>query len=271
MKPLLALICAVCCARSSSAAEPEIKFSLDGPKVQRSGERTPGPDAPSAVSLRIDHDRSTLTWTDDALKQQVFRLDVIANHPGPAPCSENLSWLVARSKDDFWILWVYVNEVGHSCYINYYHFAENRVRMDLFLGSYVYRPPSSFPAAPFDIDVPLEKVPAWKGRAFKHKDFGPLGGVFPKLRYLEGSAWKERNEKLLVKPLVDLEVEGNNGWSSQPWTEVHCLARSEDGARLYYVVTYSAVNHGWVVDLKDGRVLKTHFGEAVKVEPKEPK
>ncbi len=93
----------------------------------------------------------------------------------------------------------------------------------------------------------------------------------PKLRYLEGSAWKERNEKLLVKPLVDLEVEGNNGWSSDPWTEVHCLARSEDGARLYYVVTYTAVNHGWVVDLKDGRVLKTHFGEAVKVEPKEPK
>ena len=29
--------------------------------------------------------------------------------------------------------------------------------------------------------------------------------------------------------VVDLEVEGNNGWSSDPWTEVHCLARSEDG------------------------------------------
>ena len=96
-------------------------------------------------------------------------------------------------------------------------------------------------------------------------------GAFEKLRVLEGADWKDREGALLVKPLIDLDVRANNGWETEPWTEVHCLARSEDGTRLYYVVTYTAVNHGWVVDLKDGRVLKTHFGEAVKLEPKEPK
>ncbi|MCE9584827.1 MAG: hypothetical protein K8T20_20240 [Planctomycetes bacterium] len=271
MRPLLCLSFALLAARGVVAGETEISFALDGPAVVLAEGHAPVEKVPPGIALKLDRETSTLTWTDASLKVRTYQLDVLACHPGPRPWSDNLAWLVARSKDDFWILWAYVNETGTRCWINYYHFAENRVRMSLFFGKYTFRPPETFTNAPFDIDIGLDKVPKWAGRKFRHKDFGPDGGKFPKLKYRDGAEWKERDDELAVKPLVDLEVPGNNGWASEPWTEVHCLARSVDGTRLYYVVTYTAVDHGWVVDLRDGRVLYTQFGEAVKVEPKEPK
>ncbi len=277
MRPLLSLLAAALLAAPVLAADPEIAFKLDGPAVKPGVDENgksllpDNEEAPPEVAIRLDKENATLVWTDSTLKKRTYQLDVLANHPGPRPWSDNLAWLVARSKNDFWILWAYVNETGPRCWINYYHFAENRIRMDLFRGSYTYRPPATFTNAPFDMDIPFEKVPAWKGRSFRHRDFGPEGGKFKKLRTLEGAEWKDREGELQVKPLIDLDVRANNGWDSQPWTEVHCLARSTDATRLYYVVTYTAVKHGWVVDLREGRVLKTHFGEAVKVEPKEPK
>ncbi|MEK7466132.1 MAG: hypothetical protein AAB074_01850 [Planctomycetota bacterium] len=274
MKPFFTLLLL---AAPLLAADPEVTLSLDSRQVKPalSEDGKPlipeGSKLPSELSIRLDKDNASLVWTDASMKKRTYQLDLLENHPGPRPWSDNLAWLVARSKDDFWILWAYVNESGTTCWINYYHFAENRIRMELFRGKYTYRPPTTFTNAPFEVDIPLERAPAWKGRKFKHKDFGPEGGKFEKLQIREGAKWKEREGALLVKPLIDLDVQANNGWDTQPWTEVHCLARSEDGTRLYYVVTYTAVDHGWVVDLKDGRVLKTHFGEAVKVEPKEPK
>ena len=226
------------------------------------------PKPPSDLALKIDAEGSVLTWTGPGDRKNSFELDILADHSGPRLDMTHLSWMVARSKDDFWILWAYFNDAGRFAWINYYHFADNCTWMSLFTGSYTYRPPAKFTNAPFDIDIPLEKCPKYAGKAFKHPDFGPEGGKFAKLRWLDGQEWKDREEELTVRPLVDLDVPGNNGWADDPWTEVHCLARSADGTRLYYVVTYTAVNHGWVVDLRDGRVLKTHFGEKVTLENK---
>lgn len=277
MRPLLAAATALALAIPLRAADPEITFKLDGPAVTPGvGEDgksllPEGEKAPPEIALRLDRENATLVWTDASLTRRTFQLDVLANHPGPRPWSDNLAWMVARTRTDFWILWAYVNETGPACWINSYHFAENRVRMNLFRGRYVFRPPATFTNSPFDMDIPLEKAPAYKGKKFTHRDFGPDGGRFRTLTWLEGNEWKVREEELQVKPLIDLDVHPNNGWATQAWTEVHALARGSEGSRLYYVVTYTAVNHGWVVDLREGLVLKTHFGEAVKVEPKEPK
>lgn len=268
MRPLLAILLAAA-ALPARAADPEIAISLDSAAVEPK-ERPKGEEPlPPAVSLRIDKENATLVWTDTGLKKHTYQLDAIENHPGPRPWSENLAWLVARGKDDFWVFWLYVNETGTGCWSNYYHFAENRIRMERLRGTYVWRPPEKFSSSPFDIDIPLDRVPKYAGRPFKHKDFGPEGGKFTKLRYLEGTDDRVREEELQVKPLFDLDVRANNGWEPNPWSEVHALARNAEGTRLYYVVTYTAVDHGWVVDLREGRVLYTKFGEAVKVEPRE--
>jgi hypothetical protein len=265
------LISCLLCSLPCLAADPEVVFDLKSPPVVLPEDHPDRGKAPPLASIKLDAENASFTWTDEKLRKRAYQLDLIANHSGPRPWSEHLAWLVARAKDDFWILWVYVNEQGTGCWINSYHFAENRIRMSLFRGKYVYRPPETFATSPFEIDVPLDRAPAYKGKKFKHPDFGPEGGRFRKLRYLDGAEWRDREEELAVRPLIDLDVPGNNGWANHPWTEVHGLARSPDGTRLYYVVTYTAVNHGWVVDLKDGRVLKTHFGEPVKLEPGDPK
>jgi hypothetical protein len=225
------------------------------------------------MAIVVNAEEASLTWTpepteDGKVVSRKYSLDVMASHPGPKGWSTHLAWMVARSRGDFWILWAYVNDAGESCWINYYHFAENKIRMSLFRGRYVFRPPEKFVNAPAEIDIPEDALPAYGGKSFRHKDFGPRGGKFPLLRYLDGAEWKERAEELVVRPLIDLEVPARNGWATEAWTEVHALAWNADGTRLYYVVTYTAVNHGWAVDLKDGRVLKTHFGEKVVMEPK---
>lgn len=251
------------------AAEPEISFDLRGPAVVPKvvpEDWKPGTERPPAVALRLDKEHASLTWTDPDLKAHEYTLDVLANHPGPRPWSQHLAWIVARSKDDFWILWAYFNETGTRCWINYYHFAENVARMSLFQGQYLYRPPDTFTNSPSDIQIPAARVPEYKGPGFRHRDFSPAGGKFRKLKWLDGAVWKDRDEELTVKPLIHLNVPGRNGWASEGWTEIHALAWNADATKLYYVVTYTAVDHGWAVDLTDGTVIKTHFGEKVVLE-----
>jgi len=265
--PLLAAFALA--ATLATAETPEITFDLE--PVAKS---LPGRiDLPPDMDIVLNGEEATLTWTPEASGDERpaprrYTLDVLASHPGPKGWSTHLAWMVARSRNDFWILWAYVNDAGSSCWINYYHFAENRIRMSLFRGRYIFRPPETFGNAPVEIDIAQDRLPAYAGKPFRHRDFGPAGGKFPVLRYLDGAEWKERKEELTVRPLIDVEVPAQNGWATDAWTEVHGLAWNQDATRLYYVVTYSAVNHGWVVDLRDGRVLKTHFGEKVVMEPK---
>lgn len=326
----------LCALALSAGAEPEITLDLQGEYELKRG------DGFQKIDLKLDREHASLTWTRADGRKTEYALDVLANHPGPAGRSTHLAWLVARSRDDFWILWTYLNASStRGCWINFYHFSENTAPMRWFNGSYVYRPPAEFTTAPFEIDIPLERAGAYKGPAFRHRDFGPTGGTFSRLRWIERGAaidvklpsdgsgeivrWmvkegesvkkgqallearvgdatatvaspadgrairlhttavrvasgasvavleptgvaKDLEEKLSLKPLIHLEVPPANGWDVNGWTEIHLLARSDDGTRLFYVVTYTAVDHGWAVDLKDGRVLKTLFGKPVELE-----
>jgi hypothetical protein len=228
-----------------------------------------GGDAPKThhtVRLFMDSSSGNLTWTPaDGLARE-YSLAWVANHPGPVPQSSHLAWFLARSKDDFWILWAYLNDAGKSCWINFYHFAENTIPMTTFTGEYRYRPPAANSGSPGAVDASLDRVPAWKGPRFRLKEVNPEGGTWAKLRVLEKREWKDREGELFLKPLVHLDVPAKNGFDRDPWAEVHFLARSRDGARQFYVVTYTSVDHGWAVDLREGRLLKAHFGSPVEIE-----
>lgn len=242
----------------------------------------------NSAPYHFEWNGTTGTFTREALasdserKQALFYLHT---DPGPKGYSKYLAWFLARDANGFSLIWAYLNASGREFYCWLYRFPDNQLISLRFVGSYIFTPlPEPVTAAPVaNLDTSFR--PRYSGPDFSFGDWNSRRGSLQKLdlqptkseTFADSSvvtgpvsavapetppAPVRTLTNLLVTPLHEIQVANGNGWRTQGWRELHALA-VDANRDPYYLILYSNVSKGYVVDLKRAQTYVTNFGRPV--------
>ncbi|MCW3100843.1 MAG: putative glycosyl hydrolase [Chthonomonadaceae bacterium] len=240
--------------------------------------------AANSAPYRIEWSGSGGYFVQNAYAQEPARriqLDYLHTQAGPSGYSKHLAWFIARDRDSFNILWLYLDAAGtdFGCWL--YQYPSNRLTFQRFAGQYRFTPPTSPPAPVLFDGMLLNRPPRYTGPDFTFRDWtreigtlnrldlfvpppiGPVVGTA--LAAPVGTPPKAPDRTLSalrVTPLHQIRVGEANGWRNGGWQELHCLAfdTSDDP---YYLILYSNEATGFVVDIKHAQTYTANFGAKV--------
>ena len=245
-----------------------------------------------SAPYHLDWNGTTGLLTRRALgNQPELRLPLTYLHsePGPKGYSKHLAWFLARDKDHFSIVWCYLNDGGREFYCWLYQFPTNQLTTLRFVGDYRFAPLPE-PVAPAAIaELNTQVIPSYTGPDFKFRDWTRRSGKLDALQLTPATqsfaaSLTESNmgeptqstihnpqstiensrslSALRVYPLHEIQVAKGNGWRAGGWRELHALA-FDSANDPYYLIQYSNVTKGYVVDLKRAQTYVTDFGARV--------
>ena len=243
-----------------------------------------------SAPYHLDWNGSSGTLTRRALAgQPEIRLPLTYLHsePGPKGYSKYLAWFLARDKDHFSLVWCYFNDAGREFYCWLYQFPTNQLTTLRFTGDYRFVPQPE-PLAPVALpELNTRALPSYTGPDFKYRDWTRRMGQLASLdlqpvRASYAAALTDEGTEnraqgtgqsaignsaktlsgLRVYPLHEIQVAKGNGWRAGGWRELHALAM-DSANDPYYLILYSNVTKGYVVDLKRGQTYAADFGAKV--------
>ena len=226
--------------------------------------------------------------------EQRLPLQYLHTEPGPKGYAKYLTWFLARDADRFSIVWCYLNDSGHEFFCWLYQYPTNQLTTLRFVGDYRFVP-SPEPVAPAPIGkINTSVTPLYNGPDFTYRNWTRRSGMLDSLQLTpartdafaappdaeegnsaSGGAGQAGSRaaatkdaptatlsSLRVAPLHEIHVAKGNGWRPGGWRELHALAH--DGANNpYYLIMYSNVTKGYVIDLKTAQTYVTDFGQRV--------
>lgn len=192
--------------------------------------------------------------------------------PGPKGYARYLAWFLARDKNDFALLWCYLNDSGREFWCWLYQFSSNQLTTVRFKGDYRFTPlPEPRQASVYE-DFALTVVPSYTGPDFTFRDWTRREGRLDRLEVrpagsdAAGAAVATTLTGLRVQPLHDLSVPAGNGWREVGWRELHALAYDRTD-NPFYLILYSNSTRGFVLDLKRALTYVADFGAMVRFGP----
>ncbi len=200
-------------------------------------------------------------------KEKRLPLTFIHTDPGPKGFSKHLAWFLAREKDEFAILWCYLNDTGRDFWCWLYRFPSNQLTTIRFTGEYRFIPPNEPVAAKPFPELAIRLAPNYQGPDFSYKGWTRRAGslenlvITPTIK-VPATAQPITIPKLNVVPLHDVRVQAKNGWREGGWGELHTLAYDRDGAP-YYLILYDNSTRGFVLNLKQAQLYTADFEEKV--------
>lgn len=110
-----------------------------------------------------------------------IQMDYLHTQTGPAGYSKHLAWFIARDRDAFNILWLYLDDAGidFGCWL--YQYPSNRLTYQRFKGSYRFTPPASTPAPVLFDGISLNRPPRYTGPDFTFRDWTRELGTLARL------------------------------------------------------------------------------------------
>src|SRR5579871_54224 len=225
---------------------------------------------------RIDWNGTSGTFTRKAIgndPETKLPLAYLQTDPGPNGYAKHLAWFLARDKEQFVLLWCYLDDSGRNFWCCLYFYPTNALLTVPFVGDYQYGPPPAGDRPTFPSPFLTQPPPAYTGGDFIYKDWSRKGGKIDSLTLGNALANGQtltpdpgKGTKpltgLRVSPLHEIQVGQGNGWRPGGWQELHALAY--DAANdPYYLILYSNTNIGYVVDLKHAQPYSADFGERV--------
>ena len=208
------------------------------------------------------------------------QLDYLHTQVGPTGYSKHLAWFIARDRDLFNILWLYLDDAGKEFGCWLYQYPSNHLTFQRFTGNYRFTPPTSPPAPVLFDGMLLTHPPRYTGPDFVFRDWSrdqgtldhldlfaapPVSPVVGSAPVAAGAAAKAPDRTLTVLrvvPLHQVRVGEANGWRNGGWQELHCLA-FDTSDYPYYLILYSNETTGFVVDIKHAQTYTTDFGAKV--------
>lgn len=206
--------------------------------------------------------------------------------PGPKGYAQHLAWFLARNGDSFSILWCYVNDSGHDFFAYLYRYPMNQMTILRLTGDYRFTPPKEPVPENIDRFLTTQQTPHYMGPDFIFRDWTRRRGSLAKLDLHAtlpeiaqntaqtssqagtpaASPASDQTVKTLtdlrVYPLHQVRVGTANGWRTTGWRELHTLAYDGNNDP-YYLIQYSNVSSGYVVDLRRAQTYHTDFGASV--------
>ncbi|CEK19318.1 Protein of unknown function (DUF4038) [Chthonomonas calidirosea] len=212
-------------------------------------------------------------------KRTVYLLTLLRIDSGPVGYAHYLVWFLARSPQSFAILWCYLNDTGNDFYCWLYRYPGTQLNGVHFRGDYSIPPQVPIPTPLSMPTLQLPAPPIYTGPSFTYRNWTTQGGTIPRLPLWTAdhssfaqpvAQTDQKPERVLtdlqVTPLHQVNVTPNNGWRSDGWGELHALAY-DSAKNPYYLILYSNTAHGYVIDLKEGRIYVADFGTPVVFAP----
>ena len=227
--------------------------------------------------------------------EQRLPLQYLHTEPGPKGYAKYLTWFLARDAGHFSIVWCYLNDSGHEFFCWLYQFPTNQLTTLRFVGDYRFVP-SPEPTAPAPlVKLTTSAMPLYNGPDFTYRNWTRRNGTLDSLQLTptrtdtfaappdadegnsaSGGAGQTGNvpstaapdaptatlSNLRVAPLHEIHVAKGNGWRPGGWRELHALAY-DGGGDPYYLIMYSNVTKGYVVNLKTAQTFVADFGQRV--------
>ena len=241
-----------------------------------------------SAPYRLEWNGATGTLVRSAfgtLPEQRLPLQYLHTEPGPKGYAKYLTWFLARDNGHFSIVWCYLNDSGSEFQCWLYQYPTNQLTTLRFVGDYRFVP-SPEPVAPAQLSkLDTLATPLYNGPDFTYRNWTRRNGTLDSLPLSPAhvdtfaeppnaedqgnanppaapSATVRTLSNLRVAPLHELHVAKGNGWRAGGWRELHALAY--DGANdPYYLIMYSNVTKGYVIDLKTAQTFVTDFGQRV--------
>ena len=244
-----------------------------------------------SATWHLDWNGTSGTLTRRALGSQAeLSLPLLYAHtePGPKGYAKYLTWFLARDNDHFTLAWCYLNETGKEFYTWLYQFPSNQLTAQRFTGDYRFMPLRE-PVAPVEqTGLNYTSAPSYSGPDFTFRDWTRRAGTLDQLTLAPtrvvsfaapldglttpgavaanmtptGTAQTRTLSGLRVSPLHEIHVARGNGWRAGGWRELHALAY-DSANDPYYLIMYSNVTKGYVVDLKRAQTYVADFGQRV--------
>jgi len=155
-------------------------------------------------------------------------------------------WFLGRRPESFCLLFISVNDIGDSFFVEYYNYSENRYRGDRFSGQYDIRGIKPAPT-PMPGYFPKAPVPPFKGQPFE------ISSPYAKVTH-NGGKVLTKELQLQVYPLYEAIV-------TTSWHEVWALGVDELTQHAYLLVFYTTGPIAWIIDLWDGQVQSEPLGQ----------
>ena len=226
---------------------------------------------------RIDWDGKSGAFTRKGAANEPevkMPLTYLQADPGPNGYAKHLAWFLARDKDQFALLWCYLDDSGKSFWCWLYRYPANELITVPFIGDYQYGPPPVGERATAAEGFLSAAPPAYSGTDFVYKDWTRKSGKIDSLMLgtalangqtltLDPGKGSKPLTNLRVMPLHEIQVGQGNGWRPGGWRELHALAY--DAANdPYYLILYSNTNIGYVLDLKRAQPYVADYTDRVK-------
>ncbi len=242
-----------------------------------------------SAAYRIEWNGTTGTLirkANHALGEIRTPLIYLHGDPGPKGYAQHLAWFLARNGDSFSILWCYVNDSGHDFFAYLYRYPMNQMTILRLTGDYHFTPPKEPVPENLDKFLTTQQTPHYMGPDFIFREWTRRRGSIAKLDLHAAlpesaqtaiqsssqagtpaaSAAGDPTLKTLTEirayPLHQVRVGSANGWRTTGWRELHSLAYDSNNDP-YYLIQYSNVSSGYVVDLRRARTYRTDFGASV--------
>jgi len=191
---------------------------------------------------------------------------------GPKGYSRYLNWFLARGKNDYALLWCYMNQTGKEFWCWLYQYPSNQLTTVRFTGDYEFVPPSE-PIPPISVDAlnftvgtryvgPDFKFLDWTRKEANLKSIDLKAVHSPDTLPKENAPVLKTLTNLSGSPLHELRVPAANGWRADGWRELHAMVY-DPAKDPYYVIAYSNSSVGYVVDLKRAQTYTADFGATI--------
>ena len=109
------------------------------------------------------------------------QMDYLHTQNGPSGYSKHLAWFIARDRDTFDILWLYLDDAGtdFGCWL--YQYPSNRLTYQRFTGNYRFTPPTATPAGILFDGMAIARPPRYVGPDFSFRDWTRETGTLDRL------------------------------------------------------------------------------------------
>jgi hypothetical protein len=259
------------------------------------GRRVPAQAAQGAIAATSDINADSkpyhMEWNGavGSFSQEALGVDVARKMPmvflhsdvGPKGYAKYNAWFLVRDGQSFSLLWCYLNDSGTEFYAWLYHYPVNQWTSLHFTGNYRFSAPSE-PVAPIAVsDLKPATVPHYSGPDFVFGNWTRRAGAMAKLNLLPAPSTfsaplTDRNgatpspasqpvktlTDLRTYPLSMISVPSGNGWLPSGWRELHALAY-DSANDPYYLILYTHVTRGYVIDLKRAQIYVADYGQKV--------